>query len=108
LPETVNRIDGPRIIELLDQIQEPYRAAIILFYLEDYSYKEIADILEIPIGTVRSRLSRGIVQLQEKILLMDTGRASVSTRSRRVTLAERSRGIGTPCGALLGVCGALR
>ena len=68
-PEMVNTLDGARLLELLRRVQEPYLAALSLFYLEDYSYKAIADILEIPLGTVRSRLSRGIAQLQQSILM---------------------------------------
>jgi RNA polymerase sigma factor (sigma-70 family) len=67
-PEVVNTLDGARVRQLLGEVNEPYRAALNLFYLEDYSYKEIADILEVPIGTVRSRISRGIAQLQQSIL----------------------------------------
>jgi len=66
-PEVVNTLDLAQALEFLGQIQEPYRAALSLFYLEDYSYKEIADILEIPLGTVRSRISRGMAQLQQSI-----------------------------------------
>jgi RNA polymerase sigma-70 factor (ECF subfamily) len=68
-PEIVNKLDSARVLEFLGQVQEPYQAALNLFYLEDYSYKEIADILEIPLGTVRSRISRGIAQLQRLILV---------------------------------------
>ena len=68
-PEVVSTLDSARVLEVLGQVQEPYRAALTLFYLEDYSYKEIANILEIPIGTVRSRISRGIAQLQRSILM---------------------------------------
>ena len=71
-PEIVNTLDAAGLLEFLGQVQEPYRAAITLFYLEDYSYKEIADILEIPLGTVRSRISRGVAQLKQSIL-MGTG-----------------------------------
>jgi RNA polymerase sigma-70 factor (ECF subfamily) len=66
--ETINTVDGAQVLEVLERLQEPYRAALSLFYLEDYSYKEIAEILEVPIGTVRSRISRGIAQLQQSIL----------------------------------------
>jgi RNA polymerase sigma factor (sigma-70 family) len=68
-PEMVDTLDAARVLEFLAQLQEPYRAAVSLFYLEDYSYKEIANILEVPIGTVRSRISRGIGQLQQAILI---------------------------------------
>jgi RNA polymerase sigma-70 factor (ECF subfamily) len=66
--ETVDRLDSALVLECLRQVQEPYRAALSLFYLEDYSYKEIAHILEIPLGTVRSRISRGVRQLQQSIV----------------------------------------
>ncbi|SRR5258706_251027 len=67
-PEMVNTLDAATVVEFLGQVQEPYRAALILFYMEDYSYKEIAHILDIPLGTVRSRISRGMAQLQQSIL----------------------------------------
>jgi hypothetical protein len=51
-------------------MDEVFQPAVALFYLEDCSYKEIAFILEVPIGTVKSRLARGIAQLRE-ILLSD-------------------------------------
>ena len=65
--ETVNSLDAARLLELLGRVQEPYRAVLSLFYLEDNSYQEIADILEVPIGTVRSRISRGMAQLQQSL-----------------------------------------
>jgi DNA-directed RNA polymerase specialized sigma24 family protein len=46
---------------------------VALFYLEDNSYKDIAEILDVPIGTVKSRIARGIAQLRE-ILLSDGSR----------------------------------
>jgi len=71
-PEMVNTLDAARVFELLGQVQEPYRAPLTLFYLEDYSYKEIADILEVPLGTVRSRIFRGVAQLRQSIQGADT------------------------------------
>jgi RNA polymerase sigma factor (sigma-70 family) len=75
-PEGISTLDAARVHEFLEQVQEPYRAALSLFYLEDYSYKEIADILEIPLGTVRSRISRGIAQLQQ-LIFTGTGTTSL-------------------------------
>jgi RNA polymerase sigma-70 factor (ECF subfamily) len=43
----------------LESLPEPFRLAVILADVEGFSYKEIADMLEIPIGTVMSRLHRG-------------------------------------------------
>jgi RNA polymerase sigma factor (sigma-70 family) len=65
LPEAAHRLDAQQAAEALGQVDEVYRAPVALFYLEDYSYQEIADILEVPIGTVKSRISRGLAQLKE-------------------------------------------
>ena len=64
-PEMVNQLDSRTVLQALARVDASYQAALALFYLEDHSYKEIAEILEIPLGTVKSRLSRGIVQLQQ-------------------------------------------
>jgi RNA polymerase sigma factor (sigma-70 family) len=72
-PEMVNALDSARVVELLGQVGEPYQASLALFYMEDYSYKEIADILQVPLGTVQSRISRGMAQLQELIRAGDDG-----------------------------------
>ena len=50
----VNRMDAQTMLEALGQIDEGYRAPLVLYYMEDLSYKEIADVLEIPLGTVQS------------------------------------------------------
>jgi RNA polymerase sigma-70 factor, ECF subfamily len=65
LPESGRRLDAMRAVEALGQVDEVYRAPIALFYLEDCSYQGIADILEIPIGTVKSRIARGMAQLKQ-------------------------------------------
>ena len=52
------RADGKTAVELLKRMGEPHRSVLSLFYIEDMSYREIADVLEVPPGTVMSRLSR--------------------------------------------------
>lgn len=58
-------LDGERIAQLLQQIDATFRAPLALFYLQDTPYDDIAQILELPLGTVKSRLSRGVAQLRE-------------------------------------------
>jgi RNA polymerase sigma factor (sigma-70 family) len=69
-PATVNRLDTAQVLEVLAQLDENYQAPIALFYLQDCSYNEIAEILGVPLGTVKSRLARGLGRLYQ--LLVDT------------------------------------
>ncbi len=63
------RIPDPDLHRAIMQLNGDYRIAIVLHYTEGYSVKEIARILDVPDGTVKSRLSRARVQL--KSLLTD-------------------------------------
>ena len=53
--------------EAIESLPEQFRMAVLLADVEGFSYKEIADILDIPIGTVMSRLHRGRKGLQKKL-----------------------------------------
>jgi RNA polymerase sigma factor (sigma-70 family) len=64
--------DCCEVLRALAKVDEVYQAAVALFYLEDNSYKEIAEILKVPVGTIKSRIARGIGQLRT-ILLSDRG-----------------------------------
>ncbi len=71
-PLRANSLDSAQVLDALAHVDQVFQAPVALFYLEDCSYKEIAEILEIPIGTVKSRMARGIIQLQN--LLADKPR----------------------------------
>jgi len=64
-PVTVNQLDAAQVLAALAQLDEVFQAPVALFYLQDCSYNEIADILEVPLGTVKSRLTRGIARLHQ-------------------------------------------
>ena len=51
----------------VEELPEQFRIAVLLADVEGFSYKEIAEILDIPIGTVMSRLHRGRKALQKKL-----------------------------------------
>src|SRR5437660_1234023 len=50
-PARVNQLDSGLVLQALSRVDEVYRAPVALFYLEDCSYKEIAEILAVPLGT---------------------------------------------------------
>jgi RNA polymerase sigma-70 factor, ECF subfamily len=56
-----------KVEEALRQVPEPYRTTLILRDLEEMSYEEIAEVLEISLGTVKSRLTRGRQALKQRL-----------------------------------------
>ena len=70
LPGTISQLDNALVLATLSRVDETFQAPVSLYYLHEHSYKEIAEILELPLGTVKSRISRGIGQLQ-KLLAKD-------------------------------------
>jgi RNA polymerase sigma-70 factor, ECF subfamily len=63
------RLDlAPALRDAIDELPEPFRSAVILVDVEDLTYEAAAEVMEVPIGTVRSRLFRGRRLLQEKLL----------------------------------------
>ncbi len=65
--EMFQNMMGDEITNAINTLQEDFRTVILLCDVEDFTYEEIATILEIPIGTVRSRLHRARNLLREKL-----------------------------------------
>ena len=62
-----NEIAIDKLNKFLDEIPENFRMAVVLRDFQELSYEEISKILEIPIGTIKSRINRGRIQLAEKM-----------------------------------------
>lgn len=77
----IDRLDGELIEEALRMLPDDFRAAATLYFLDDLSYQDIADALDIPVGTVRSRLHRARRLLQAALWRLAEERGIVPTRS---------------------------
>lgn len=64
-------VDPARLQQALDDLDEAFRTPLILFYFEDFSYRDIAEQMELPIGTVMSRLARGKAYLRSRLAPCD-------------------------------------
>src|SRR5262245_6532468 len=67
-PEELPDIDPARLQQALDELDEGFRTPIILFYFEEFSYRDIAEHMDLPIGTVMSRLARAKAYLRSRLL----------------------------------------
>jgi len=67
-PTMVNELDADDVMTALQRVNELYQAPVALFYIEELSYKEIAEVLDVPIGTVQSRIARGKAELRQLVL----------------------------------------
>ena len=63
----VDRLDGELVQRALDALPEEFRTVATLYFMQDLPYQEIADMLDVPIGTVRSRLHRARRMLQKAL-----------------------------------------
>jgi RNA polymerase sigma-70 factor (ECF subfamily) len=66
--EVLERLPDEDVQEALAALPEQFRLAVLLADVEGFSYKEIAEILEVPIGTVMSRLHRGRRALEKRLV----------------------------------------
>jgi len=89
-----SRLDlGPAIQAAIDQLDTNFRDVVVLSDVEGFSYEEIAEMLAIPMGTVRSRLFRARRQLQESLMVyaIDAGFARADGTPNRIAAPAGKR-----------------
>jgi RNA polymerase sigma-70 factor (ECF subfamily) len=65
--DCAERVDSRTLLRMVAEIDEDFRAPLVLYYMEDFSYKQIADVLAVPLGTVQSRIARAKIQLLRRL-----------------------------------------
>jgi RNA polymerase sigma-70 factor, ECF subfamily len=79
----LGQIASEDIARALESLPEEYRVVCTMYFIEDFAYQEIADMLGIPVGTVRSRLHRGRKMLQKRLWELAVDQGIVPTRPAR-------------------------
>lgn len=71
LPEEtlIRKLEYERLINAVNQLDNKHRTVLILRYFNDLSYNEIAEVLDIPVGTAKSRIYNALRSLREKMSL---------------------------------------
>src|SRR5205807_7225029 len=67
LPDPPPEVDPEELQKALGELPEPFRTPLILFYFEGFSYRDIAEQMDLPIGTVMSRLARAKAHLRTRL-----------------------------------------
>jgi RNA polymerase sigma-70 factor (ECF subfamily) len=80
--ELLDVLTEGEVREAVESLPENFRLAVLLADVEGFSYKEIAEILDIPIGTVMSRLHRGRRALQKRLYEFAAGRGLIADKER--------------------------
>ncbi len=62
------KLDKVKVNKALESLSEKFKTVVMLYYMEDMTYQEISEFLDVPIGTVMSRLARGKKQLKSTLL----------------------------------------
>lgn len=70
-----------QVVDAIESLPEEYRTAVVLSDLEGLPYAEIAELMEVPVGTVKSRLFRGRRQLQKKLYEYAVEMGYIATRT---------------------------
>src|SRR5205823_3880804 len=83
--EVLDRFTESEVKAAIEALPEQFRIAVLLADVEGFSYKEIAEILDIPIGTVMSRLHRGRRGLQKQLYEFGRERGLIGDRGTAAT-----------------------
>jgi RNA polymerase sigma-70 factor, ECF subfamily len=73
MPDTVDKLENEAVIQSLLELEERHRVPLMLHYFEDHSYAEISELLDTPIGTIMSRLSRGKALMGKSLAAKSVG-----------------------------------
>ena len=90
-----DEVDRDRLQEALAAIPPDFRIVLLMFYFEDCSYREIARQLELPMGTVMSRLARAKGYLRARLFSPWTARRREAAATPSVARRGRRRGLGS-------------
>ena len=80
----LHTIDTEELQQVLGDLHEDLRLILLMFYFEELSYKQIAEDLEIPIGTVMSRLSRAKQKLREQMIAKEAEQENRKVRRKAI------------------------
>jgi RNA polymerase sigma-70 factor (ECF subfamily) len=81
--EPLPDVEPERLQQTLNELPEVFRTPVILYYFEDFSYRDIAEQMNLPLGTVMSRLARAKAHLRSRIL--KPGMTVLADAPRRAT-----------------------
>jgi RNA polymerase sigma factor (sigma-70 family) len=63
----INKLEYDRLLKAMDKLDTKHRSVLVLRYFNDLSYQEIAEALQVPLGTVKSRLNQSVRYLKEQM-----------------------------------------
>jgi RNA polymerase sigma-70 factor (ECF subfamily) len=84
-PPVPEHLSDEDVLSALEKIPQDFREVVLLADVEEFSYKEIADVLRIPVGTVMSRLSRGRKMLRTELADFAHSRGIENVREKGLT-----------------------
>jgi RNA polymerase sigma-70 factor (ECF subfamily) len=93
--DAASEIDPAKLQQALDELDETFRTPIILFYFEEFSYRDIAEQMDLPIGTVMSRLARAKAYLRARLAPAEDAERERTAPTRGLTAASPGQSPGT-------------